>query len=414
MTPREIKAVEIASRFRIQEKEGKWVVPSQSTHGSYAVGLNGTPRCTCPDFDTRGVACKHIMAVQLTIEELLNENGAKTVKESVSVTKTVKRTYVQDWTAYNNSQVHEKDQFQVLLRDLVNGVPEPARNKTGRKPIPISDALFAAAFKVYSTVSGRRFMSDLREAHARGCIGKLPHYNSIFNALQQPGMTAILQELITKSSIPLASVERGFAVDASGFSTSRFDRWVEYKWGKKGSRREWLKAHLMCGTQTNIVTAARITDGKKHDSPYLPPLLDTTAKYFPVEEVSADKGYLSRQNVHAIRESGATPFIAFKSNSKPEDKATSAWNQMFHQFTTRQEEFMAHYHRRSNVETAFSMIKRKFGDSLRSRCDTSMINEALCKILCHNIVVVIHEMRELGIRPDFGTGVVHGSFCAGG
>ena len=73
---------------------------------------------------------------------------------------------------------------------------------------------------------------------------------------------------------------------------------------------------------------------------------------------------------------------------------------------------MAHYHRRSNVETAFSMIKRKFGDSLRSKCDTSMINEALCKILCHNIVVVIHEMYELGIRPDFGTGVVHSRFCA--
>ena len=48
MNPRQIKAVEIASRFKIQEKEGKWVVPSQSKSGTYAVGLNGTPRCTCP------------------------------------------------------------------------------------------------------------------------------------------------------------------------------------------------------------------------------------------------------------------------------------------------------------------------------------------------------------------------------
>ena len=411
MNPRQVKAVEIASRFKIQEKEGKWVVPSQSKRGSYSVGLNGTPRCTCPDFDTRGVVCKHIMAVQITIEERYGD-GTKIVKESVSVTGTVKRTYTQNWTTYNNSQVNEKDQFQVLLKDLVNGVPEPARNKTGRKPIPVSDALFAAAFKVYSTVSGRRFMSDLREAHKRGFIRKVPHFNSVFNVLRQAGLTEILQGLVTKSSLPLATVERSFAVDASGFSTSRFDRWVEYKWGKKGSRREWLKAHLMCGTQTNIVTAAQITDGKRHDAPFLPPLLGATAQYFPVEEVSADKGYLSRQNVNAIAEAGAVPFIAFKSNSKPEDKITSAWNQMFHHFNTRQEEFMAHYHRRSNVETAFSMIKRKFGDSLRSKCDTSMINEALCKILCHNIVVVIHEMYELGIRPDFGTGVVHSRFCA--
>ena len=245
-------------------------------------------------------------------------NGTKTVRESVSVTETVKRTYTQDWPTYNNAQVHEKDQFQVLLKELVSGVPEPTRDKTGRKPIPVSDALFAAAFKVYSTVSGRRFMSDLRDAHTKGFIGKAPHYNSIFNIFKKPELTETLQGLITQSALPLATVERTFAVDASGFSTSRFDRWVEHKWGKAKSKREWLKAHLMCGTQTNIVTAAQVTDGKKHDAPFLPPLLNTTAQYFPVEEVSADKGYLSRQNVHAIAEAGATPYIAFKSNSKPE------------------------------------------------------------------------------------------------
>ena len=400
MNPRQVKAVEIASRFRIQEKEGKWVVPSQSTNGSYSVGLNGTPRCTCPDFDTRGVVCKHIMAVQITIEERYDWNGTKTVRETVSVAETVKRTYTQDWTAYNASQTQEKDQFQVLLKDLVGGVPEPIRDKTGRKPIPpFSDSIFSAVFKVYSTVSGRRFMSDLRESHARGLIGRVPHFNSIFNVLKKPELENILQGLITKSSLPLAAVERAFAVDASGFSTSRFDRWVEHKWGKAKSKREWIKAHLMCGTQTNIVTAARVTDGKKHDAPFLPPLLDATAQHFPVEEVSADKGYLSRRNVLAIAEAGATPYIAFKSNSKP-DGQLSAWNRMYYHFSLKREEFLAHYHRRSNVETAFSMIKRKFGDSLRSKGDTAMVNESLCKILCHNIVVVIHEMNELGIKPD--------------
>jgi hypothetical protein len=47
------------------------------------------------------------------------------------------------------------------------------------------------------------------------------------------------------------------------------------------------------------------------------------------------------------------------------------------------------------------MMKRKFGDSLRSKGDTAMVNEALCKILCHNLVVLIHEMHELGIEPMF-------------
>lgn len=47
------------------------------------------------------------------------------------------------------------------------------------------------------------------------------------------------------------------------------------------------------------------------------------------------------------------------------------------------------------------MVKRKFGDSLRSKTDTAMVNEVLAKILCHNLVVLIHEMYELGIVPVF-------------
>ncbi len=55
----------------------------------------------------------------------------------------------------------------------------------------------------------------------------------------------------------------------------------------------------------------------------------------------------------------------------------------------------------SNVESTFSMMKRKFGDSIRSKTDTAMVNEVLCKVLCHNLVVLIHEMYELGIDPVF-------------
>ena len=33
-----------------------------------------------------------------------------------------------------------------------------------------------------------------------------------------------------------------------------------------------------------------------------------------------------------------------------------------------------------------------------------MTNETLCKIFCHNLVVLIHETHELGIDPVFWTG----------
>jgi transposase len=65
---------------------------------------------------------------------------------------------------------------------------------------------------------------------------------------------------------------------------------------------------------------------------------------------------------------------------------------------------MESYHKRSNVETTFSMIKAKFGDGLRSKTITAQKNEALCKVLAHNLCCVIQSIYELGIEPTFWNG----------
>lgn len=67
----------------------------------------------------------------------------------------------------------------------------------------------------------------------------------------------------------------------------------------------------------------------------------------------------------------------------------------------RHEEFMAHYHRRSNVETTFSMIKAKFRSAVRSKTPDTQMNEILCKVLCHNLCCVVQSIYELGIEPEF-------------
>lgn len=47
------------------------------------------------------------------------------------------------------------------------------------------------------------------------------------------------------------------------------------------------------------------------------------------------------------------------------------------------------------------MIKAKFGDALRSKTDTAQVNEALCKVLCHNLCCLVQSIYELGIEPAF-------------
>jgi transposase len=62
------------------------------------------------------------------------------------------------------------------------------------------------------------------------------------------------------------------------------------------------------------------------------------------------------------------------------------------------EEFLAHYHKRSNVETTLSMIKAKFGSRIRSKTPVAQVNEILCKVLCHNLCCLVSAFYELGIE----------------
>ena len=194
-------------------------------------------------------------------------------------------------------------------------------------------------------------------------------------------------------------VDQDFAIDSSGFGSSRYEKYYDHKYGVVKEEHGWVKAHVMCGVKTNIVTAVEILGRNTNDCIVLPALVESTAKNFQVAEVSADKGYASRSNADMVASIGATPYISYASHHRGNGGGT--WEKMYHYFQFKRTEFLQHYHKRSNVESTFSMMKRKFGDGLRSKTDVAMVNETLCKILCHNLVVLIHEMCELGIEPIF-------------
>jgi len=165
----------------------------------------------------------------------------------------------------------------------------------------------------------------------------------------------------------------------------------------------WLKAHIMTGVKTNIITGVEITEERGGDSPKFAPLVNLTASNgFELKEVLADKAYSSRDNIGLIDELGGIAYIPFKKKSRARTMGKShAWRKLFYYFQYNQEEFMEHYHKRSNAESTFNMIKTKFNDLLKSKTKTAQENELLLKILCHNIVVLIHETNELGIETKF-------------
>jgi transposase len=363
---REERGRQIATTAHIKRVGRRWAVPSQSRASErYLVDVEESA-CTCPDAELHGpsLPCKHQHAVLFWIA------WGRDVGEDGSVVETVtikRRTYAQPcWRAYNASQVHERSYVERLLTALCAGIPQPARKPgPGRKPLPIADVVFAVVMKVFLAMSNRRAQSDLRDSAARGSVRTVGHFNTISNFLADPASTEILTSLVEQSAAPLCAIENGqYAIDSTGFSTVTYDRWFDQKHGKLHARHPWVKLHIMCGTATHAITSARVTS--EGDCPQLPALLARTRAHHCVREVSADKAYSSVDNHDVLDSFSIEAFIPFKVNAVVNPKAP-VWSRHLCEFTLNQERFLQHYHRRSNVETTFAMMKARFGAAVASR-----------------------------------------------
>ena len=60
-----------------------------------------------------------------------------------------RKTYPQDWPAYNAAQTSEKGTFMVLLADLCANIPQPECS-FGRPRFPLADMVYTGTTKVYA------------------------------------------------------------------------------------------------------------------------------------------------------------------------------------------------------------------------------------------------------------------------
>ncbi len=312
-------------------------------------------------------------------------------------------TFKQDWPAYGRAQKIEKRRVQELLRDLVSRLPERERDprRRGPKPHRVCDAIMAMALKVYCGLSSRRLHTDMEIAFEKGYTTKLVPGPKVTAFFEDEYYAPLLKDLIAFSATPLRPLETRFAIDSSGFSSSRYEDYFNFKHGSGLPRRRctWVKCHIASGVKTHCVTAIRILDNDAADSPQFVPLLKETRKRFEIGEVSADKAYASLENFEEVAACGGQGYIAFKSNAT--GGVGGMFEKAFHMFMANRDEYLDRYHERSNVESTFSAVKRKFGPAVMSETDTAQINECLVKFLLQNLCCLIAAQERLGLVPVF-------------
>ena len=315
------------------------------------------------------------------------------------------------WHNYNESQTKEKALFVNILNDLCELVEEQPHNEVGRKPAKTKDVIFALIMKEYLNTSSRRVQSDLKLFIEAGFIDSAIPFNTLLDHMERKELRDILRELIEISSLPLKQIELDFAIDSTGFATSRYETYFSFKYKKQSRWRDFRKCHAVCGVKTNIITSVDITEGYANDQTKFIPLAEDTSRNFKIREFSADKGYLSAKNYNLIQQLGGQAFIPFKKNATGKARTCGVRKDVYRNaflfFKKHKEEFLNKYHKRSNIESCFSVIKRKFGNNVKCKKETSQDNEILAKVLAHNICILIQELFLNNINLDFNFHAEH-------
>jgi transposase len=400
----EARAIQILSTRREAVRPNgrlRFSVRSSDDTKSYEVivDTNGWS-CTCPHWMDRKIPCKHIIETVVWLDP--NRPGAE-----VADSEPVKRTYGQtDWASYDRAQQLEHQVFDRYLWDLLGHIsPEPApRGKRGRPAVPVRTQILMAVRKVHLNQSARRARGLLIALHqdGKGILPRIPNYSVPSRFFNRPLATPILVDLIERSGLVLRDIEDAgtVAIDSSGFSTSTMGAYFTEKYAPD-RRHRFVRAHLGVGVKSHIVLSVRVTDEHGADSPQFIPLLRRLAELgHTPRRVVADKAYLSRANLEAAGSLGIDPFIPLKVNSRGLAKGSPMWNRKFHEFQLKRDEFDEAYHKRSNVESTFSAIKRKLGEPLLSKTSFARFNELLAKILAYNVGVVISQAHLHGLEAD--------------
>lgn len=356
--------------------------------------------CTCPFWAERKVPCKHVLATV----RWLDPNPPPIIDEHL--VRARKKTYRQvDPPAYDRAQQEEHQIFDSLLWDLLGSVNERIgeAGRRGRPAIPIRTQILVAVRKVHLSMSSRRARGLLVALNheGKGILPRVPNYTAPSRFFNREQATPILVDLIEKSAYVLKEIEDEgtVAVDSSGFCTTCRGAYCTETHDPE-RKHKWLKAHLAIGVKSHVVLSAVITDEHGADYTQFVPLLTrvSAAGYRP-SWVVADKAYLGRENLEAAAGLGMDPYIPFKTNSRGLSRGSPMWTRKYHEFMAKRDEFDEVYHRRSNVESTFSAIKRKLGEPLLSHNQGARINELLAKLLAYNVGIVIQQSAIHGIHP---------------
>ncbi|CAN5758695.1 IS5-like element IS903B family transposase [soil metagenome] len=303
-----------------------------------------------------------------------------------------------DWPSYNRSLVRRGEiLFSYDFLDTWDSELERMnKNKMG-KPFTFPNSfILAIGYIRYSFHLPYRQTEGIIKATGKNLPSK-PSYGHICKRINK------LDINITNDNTDDDDEYIIIAIDSTGTKITNRGQWMSEKWNVK-NRKGYLKIHIAVNIKTKEILALEVTDEKVHDGKMLTKLVNqvldgsatiTTAsntesnkKIIKIKSALADGAYDSNANFQYLREKGITPGLKVRKNSIVSARNNSLRNR---EVMLQTEEDLLKwktkrkYGHRWISETAFSTLKRTFGEYVSATRFENMVKEMTIKVSLYNI-----------------------------
>jgi IS5 family transposase len=195
----------------------------------------------------------------------------------------------------------------------------------------------------------------------------IPHYTTMHKAMQR-SKQAKINELLSKSS-KLKEPSGKAAIDSTFFQKGNAS---EHYLKRCDLCVKSQKSGIIIDTETLMILGVTLTNRRTHDTKLAVKLLKQLLKWLKLDRLIGDKGFDSQTLRMFLRNSCILPIIKYRVF----EESHNLLNQVMDNLG---------YHARSLIETVNSVLKRRYGDRLRSLDWFMQFKESKLKIVVYNV-----------------------------
>ena len=298
-----------------------------------------------------------------------------------------------DWPSYNRSLVRRGEILfsYDFLDSWGQEIERMNRNKKG-KPFVFPDSfILAIGYIRYSFHLPYRQTEGIIKATGKR-LPSNPSYGHICKRINRLNIDIKREKLVDDLVI---------TIDSTGIKVTNRGQWMSDKWHKQ-NKNGYLKIHVAVDTKTKEILALEVTSEKVHDSRMLKKLVNqvlnsssgssSSSNNQPLNMIrrisaSADGAYDSNANFRYLEEKGIKPGIKVRKNSiissrnnRLRNREVKLQSKDLLKWKTKRK-----YGNRWMSETAFSTIKRTFGEHVSATRFQNMVKEMMIKVSLYNL-----------------------------